>query len=53
MAVVSQQDFMIVVYEFESLKTKFVTLEMKNQRLLEDLQNVTVEKQCDEFTQCV
>ena len=34
MVVVSQQDFMIAIFELGSLKTKFVVLEMENQRLL-------------------
>ena len=45
MAAISQQDFITIVFELESLKTKFVALEMENQRLLEDLQNAIVEKQ--------
>ena len=34
MPIVSQQDFMIAIFELGSLKTKFVVLEMENQRLL-------------------
>ena len=41
MAVVNQQDYMFVVSESEIIQTKFVALEMENQRLLQDLQKVT------------
>lgn len=54
MAIGSQHDFMIVVSKLESPKTKFVVPKMENQQLLENLEKVTVEKQChDEFTWCV
>ena len=47
MDVVIQQNLMSIVSELESLKTKFLALEIENQSLLEDLQKVTTEKQHD------
>jgi hypothetical protein len=44
-----------LVAEMENLKRKFVALELENQRLLEDLQKVSIEKQQihEEFTPMV
>ena len=39
------QEFLALVAEMENLKTKFASLELENQRLLGDLQKVTMEKQ--------
>ena len=55
MAAGNPQDYLALVAEMENLKTKFSSLELENQRLLEDLHKVTVEKQQihDEFTRRV
>ena len=52
MAAGNPQDYLALVAEMENLKTKFSSLDLENQRLLEDLQKVTVEKQQihNEFT---
>ena len=49
------QEFIAHVAEMENLKTKFASLELENQRLLGDLQKVTMEKQQqqEEFTRRV
>ena len=49
------EDYPALVVEMENIKTKFASLELENQRLLEDLQKVTLEKQQihDEFTRRV
>ena len=55
MAVGNPQEYLTLVAEMENLKSKFASLELENQRLLEDLQKVSVEKQKihDEFTRRV
>ena len=47
------QEYLSLFAEMENLKTKFTSLELENQRLLGDLQKVTIEKQQqqEEFTQ--
>ena len=41
---ISKQEYMRVLSELDMLTTKFVALEQENQRLLGDLQQVSVEK---------
>ena len=55
MAASNPQEYLALVAEMENLKSKFASLELENQRLLEDLQKVSVEKQQiqDEFTRRV
>ena len=55
MVVGNPQEYLALVAEMENLKSKFASLELENQRLLEDLQKVSVEKQQihDEFTRRV
>ena len=52
---VSKQEYMRVISELDSLSNKFVALEQENQRLLSDLQQVSVEKaqQHDELSKRV
>ena len=45
MAAGNPQEYFALVVEMENLKSKFASLELENQRLLEDLQKVSVEKQ--------
>ena len=55
MATGNPQEYLALVAEMENLKSKFASLELENQRLLEDLQKVSIEKQQihDEFTRRV
>ena len=55
MAAGNPQEYLALVVKMENLKSKFTSLELENQRLLEDLQKVLVEKQQihDEFTRRV
>ena len=55
MAVGNPQEYLTLVAEMENLKSKFASLELENQWLLEDLQKVSIEKQQihDEFTRRV
>ena len=55
MVVGNPQEYITLVAEMENLKSKFASLELGNQRLLQDLQKVLVEKQQihDEFTRRV
>ena len=41
---VSREEYMRVLSELDCLSTKFIALEQQNQRLLGDLQQVSVEK---------
>ena len=52
---VSKQEYMLVLSELNMLTTKFAALEQENQRLLGDLQQVSVEKvqQYEELSQRV
>ena len=45
MASVSAQEYQIVFSELQGLQEKFVALEQENQRLLGDLQQISLEKQ--------
>ena len=45
MAIVSTQDYQSVFSELNCLKEKFLALEQENQRLLGDLQQISLEKQ--------
>ena len=45
MVVGNPQEYLALVAKMENLKSKFASLELENQRLLEDLQKVLVEKQ--------
>ena len=53
MAASNTQEYLALVAEMENLKAKFTSLEIENQRLLGDLQKVTMEKQQqqEDFTQ--
>ena len=55
MAASNTQKYLVVVAEQANLKAKFTSLELEKQRLLGDLQKVTVEKQQqqDDFTRRV
>ena len=55
MAAVNSEEYLTLVAEMENLKSKFTSLEVENQRLLGDLQKVTIEKQQqqEEFTRRV
>ena len=55
MAATNTQEYLALFVEMENLKSKFASLELENQRLLGDLQKVTIEKQQqqEEFTQRV
>ena len=55
MASISLQEHQFVLLELECLKGKFMALEQENQRLLGDLQQVTMEKRQhdEELTQLV
>jgi predicted nuclease with TOPRIM domain len=55
MATSNPQEYLALVAEMENLKSKFTALELENQRLLEDLQKVSIEKQQihEEFTRRV
>ena len=55
MATGNPQEYLALVAELENLKSKFTALELENQRLLEDLQKVSIEKQQihEEFTRRV
>ena len=48
----NSQEYLALFAEMENLKSKFASLELENQRLLGDLQKVTIEKQQqqEEFT---
>ena len=52
MAAINSEEYLTLVAEMENLKSKFASLEVENQRLLGDLQKVTIEKQQqqEEFT---
>ena len=52
MAAGNPQECLALVAEMENLKSKFASLDPENQRLLQDLQKVSVEKQQihNEFT---
>jgi hypothetical protein len=45
MATSNPQEYLALVAELENLKSKFTALELENQRLLEDLHKVSMEKQ--------
>ena len=45
MTIVSAQEYQSVFSELQCLKEKFVALEQENQRLLGDLQQISLEKQ--------
>ena len=55
MAAINSEEYLTLVAEMENLKSKFASLEVENQRLLGDLQKVTIEKQQqqEEFTRRV
>ena len=55
MAAINSKEYLTLVVEMEKLKSKFASPELENQRLLGDLQKVTVEKQQqqEEFTRRV
>jgi pyruvate-formate lyase len=55
MATSNPQEYLALVAELENLKSKFTALELENQRLLEDLQKVSMENQQihEEFTRRV
>ena len=52
---VSKQEYVRVISELEHLTNKFMALEQENQRLLGDLQQVSIQKaqQYDELSTCV
>ena len=52
MVAMNSKENLTLVVEMENLKSKFASLELENQRLLGDIQKVTVEKQQqqEEFT---
>jgi hypothetical protein len=52
MATGNPQEYLALLGEMENLKSNFTALELENQRLLEDLQKVSIEKQQihEEFT---
>jgi hypothetical protein len=45
MATGNPQEYLALVVEMENLKRKFTAFELENQRLLKDLQKVSIEKQ--------
>ena len=55
MATGNPEEYLALVAEMENLKSKFASLELENQRLLQDLQKDLVEKQQrhEEFTRRV
>ena len=55
MAIINSEEYLTLVAEMENIKSKFASLELENQRLLGDLQKVTMEKQQqqEEFTRRV
>ena len=55
MAIINSEEYITLVVEMENIKSKFASLELENQRLLGDLQKVTMEKQQqqEEFTRRV
>ena len=55
MAIINSEEYITLVAEMENIKSKFASLELENQRLLGDLQKVTMEKQQqeEEFTRQV
>ena len=52
MVAINSEEYLTLVAEMENIKSKFASLELENQRLLGDLQKVTLEKQQqeEEFT---
>ena len=44
MEIITKQEYVCILLELELLPTKFVSLEQENQKLLGDLQQVSVEK---------
>ena len=45
MAASNTQEYLALFAEMENLQTKFTSLELENQRLLGNIQKVTIEKQ--------